>query len=65
AGAWDVFPMLSTGSAGLGVGADGKLHVRDSFVLRDVVENYKHAPAPRVELTAAERNDLLAYLMTL
>jgi len=65
AGAWDVFPMLSTGAAGLSVGTDGKLHVRTSFVLRDIVENYNHAPAPRSELTARERNDLLAYLMTL
>jgi DNA-binding beta-propeller fold protein YncE len=65
AGAWDVFPMLSTGAAGLRAEADGKLHVSNRFVLRDVVENYKHAPAPRVELTPRERNDLLAYLMTL
>jgi DNA-binding beta-propeller fold protein YncE len=64
-GAWDVFPMLSTGAAGLKAGADGKLHVSNRFVLRDVVENYKHAPAPRMELTASERDDLLAYLMTL
>ena len=64
-GAWDIFPMLSTGAAGLKAGADGKLHVSNRFVLRDVLENYSHAPAPRVELTASERDDLLAYLMTL
>jgi DNA-binding beta-propeller fold protein YncE len=64
-GAWDVFPMLSTGAAGLKASADGKLHVSNRFVLRDVVENYNHSPAPRVELTASERDDLLAYLMTL
>ena len=64
-GAWDVFPMLSTGAAGLQAGADGKLHVSNRFVLRDVVENYNHSPAPRVELTPSERDDLLAYLMTL
>jgi len=64
-GAWDVFPMLSTGAAGLRADANGKLHVSQRFVLRDVLENYKHAPAPRVELTAAERDDLLAYLLTL
>jgi DNA-binding beta-propeller fold protein YncE len=64
-GAWDIFPMLSTGAAGLKAGADGKLHVSNRFVLRDVVENYSHSPAPRVELTASERDDLLAYLMTL
>ncbi len=64
-GAWDVFPMLSTGAAGLKASADGKLHVSNRFVLRDVVENYSHSPAPRVELTASERDDLLAYLMTL
>jgi DNA-binding beta-propeller fold protein YncE len=65
AGAWDVFPMLSTGAGGLAIGDDGKLHVRNRFVLRDVLENYNHVPAPRVELTSRERNDLLAYLLTL
>jgi DNA-binding beta-propeller fold protein YncE len=64
-GAWDVFPMLSTGAAGLRADADGKLHVSQRFVLRDVLENYNHSPAPRVELTAGERDDLLAYLLTL
>jgi DNA-binding beta-propeller fold protein YncE len=64
-GAWDVFPMLSTGAAGLRADEHGKLHVTNRFVLREVVENYKHAPAPRVELTPQERDDLLAYLMTL
>jgi hypothetical protein len=64
-GAWDVFPMLSTGAAGLRADADGKLHVSQRFVLRDVLENYNHSPAPRVELTASERDDLLAYLLTL
>ncbi len=64
-GAWDVFPMLSTGAAGLRADAVGKLHVSNRFVLRDVLENYRHSPAPSVELTASERDDLLAYLMTL
>jgi DNA-binding beta-propeller fold protein YncE len=64
-GAWDVFPMLSTGAAGLRADADGKLHVTNRFVLREVLENYNHSPAPRVELTPQERDDLLAYLMTL
>ncbi len=64
-GAWDVFPMLSTGAAGLGVDGDGKLHVSNRFVLREVLENYSHSPAPRVELTPQERDDLLAYLLTL
>jgi mono/diheme cytochrome c family protein len=64
-GAWDIFPMLSTGAAGLEVGGRGKLQVRNRFVLRDVLENYNHSPAPRVDLTPQERDDLLAYLMTL
>jgi DNA-binding beta-propeller fold protein YncE len=64
-GAWDIFPMLSTGAAGLAADAHGKLHVSNRFVLRDVLENYNHAPAPRVDLTPQERDDLLAYLMTL
>jgi DNA-binding beta-propeller fold protein YncE len=64
-GAWDVFPMLSTGAAGLHADSNGKLHVSQRFVLRDVLENYNHSPAPRVELSASERDDLLAYLMTL
>lgn len=64
-GAWDIFPMLNTGAAGLRADADGKLHVSSRFVLRDVLENYSHSPAPRVELTPSERDDLLAYLLTL
>ncbi len=64
-GAWDVFPMLSTGAAGLRADAVGKLHVSNRFVLREVLENYSHSPAPRVGLTPSERDDLLAYLLTL
>jgi len=64
-GAWDIFPMLSTGAAGLRADAVGKLHVSNRFVLREVLENYNHSPAPRVELTPSERDDLLAYLLTL
>jgi DNA-binding beta-propeller fold protein YncE len=64
-GAWDIFPMLSTGAAGLSADARGKLHVSNRFALRDVLENYNHSPSPRVELSPGERDDLLAYLMTL
>jgi hypothetical protein len=63
-GAWDAFPMLTTGAGGLGVDADEQLFVRERFVLRDVLERDTqglHGPA----LSETERDDLLAYLLSL
>ncbi|MHB8878354.1 MAG: MtsA protein, partial [Myxococcaceae bacterium] len=62
---WDVFPMLSSGAAGLEV-RDGALAPTDRFPLRVVVERYGGPQHGRAgELSAAERDDLLAYLMSL
>lgn len=64
-GSWDVFPMLTTGLAGLSVAADGRVVVTDRFPLRAAVEQYapKHGRADL--LTAEERNDLLAWVLSL
>ena len=65
AGAWDVFPMLTTGLAGLAVTADGRVVVNARFPLRVAVEKWapKHGRADL--LTDQERTDLLAYVMSL
>jgi len=65
-GAWDIFPMLSSGSAGLKVVDGDRLEVGARFALRDVVETHggpRHGGS--AALTAQERNDLLAYLLSL
>jgi hypothetical protein len=64
-GSWDVFPMLTTGLAGLTVSADGSVVVNDRFPLRAAVEGYapKHGRADL--LSAEERNDLLAWVLSL
>lgn len=65
-GSWDVWPMLGTGSAGFAVREDGTLEVNTRFPLREVVEKYsgpKHGNA--AALTPEERNDLIAYLLSL
>ena len=64
-GSWDVFPMLTTGLAGLGVRDDGAVRVDAPFALRVAVEKWapKHGRADL--LTPQERDDLLAYVMSL
>lgn len=64
-GAWDVFPMLTTGLAGLSVALDGSVVVDERFALRKAVEAWapKHGRADL--LTAEERNDLLAFVLSL
>jgi hypothetical protein len=64
-GAWDVFPMLTTGLAGLEVREDGSVVVRDRFPLRVAVERWAPSHGRADQLSAAERNDLLAWLMSL
>lgn len=64
-GAWDVFPMLTTGLAGLKVADDGSVVVNDRFPLRAAVEQWapKHGRAD--QLSEQERNDLLAWVLSL
>jgi cytochrome c peroxidase len=64
-GSWDVFPMLTTGLAGLEVTSDERVIVNSRFPLRVAVEQWapKHGRADL--LSAQERNDLLAYVMSL
>jgi cytochrome c peroxidase len=64
-GAWDVFPFFTSGSAGFRVEGDAQLAVEAPFALRVAVE--RHAPTHgRADLLSSdEKNDLLAYLMTL
>ena len=64
-GSWDVFPMLTTGLAGLGVSDDGRVSVDQRFALRRAVEGWagKHGHADA--LSEQEKNDLLAYVMSL
>lgn len=65
AGSWDVFPMLTTGLAGLKVNDDGRVGVDDRFPLRRAIEGWpgKHGHAD--QLSAQEKNDLLAYVLSL
>ena len=64
-GAWDVFPMLTTGLAGFAV-EDGRAVVTDRVPLRTMIE--RHCAPPHgnaASLDAQEKADLLAYLLTL
>jgi len=65
AGAWDVFPMLTTGLAGLEVTADERVVVNARFPMRVAVKQWapKHGRADL--LTEQELNDVLAYVMSL
>ncbi len=65
-GSWDVFPMLTSGAAGLDVRPDGSVGVTTRFPLRAVIEMYGKPPhGNAAALTSDERNDLLAYLLSL
>lgn len=63
-GAWDIWPMLTSGSAGYEVEGD-RLVVGTRFPLRAVIESAgpKHGQAQ--SLTPQEKDDLLAFLLTL
>jgi hypothetical protein len=64
-GIWDLFPLLTTGTAGFGV-KDQKLFVETRFPLRAVLDHRGPVPHGLVgELSPKEENDLLAFLMTL
>jgi hypothetical protein len=58
-GAWDEFPLLASGAAGLEVAADGTVEPRHPFALRRALELHG------VQLGAQEMNDVLAFLLTL
>jgi hypothetical protein len=64
-GAWDVFPMLTTGLAGLAVQGDGGVVVDDRFPLRAAVERWAPTHGRADLLTPAERDDLLAFVLSL
>ncbi len=65
-GAWDIFPMLTSGAAGLDVRRDGSVGVATRFPLRAVIEMYGKPPhGNAAALTLDERNHLLAYLLSL
>ena len=64
-GTWDVWPQLTSGLAGLEV-RDNGMTPNERFALRKVVDDYGKPPHGNAAgLTADERNDLLAYLLTL
>ncbi|HEX8698465.1 MAG TPA: MtsA protein, partial [Myxococcaceae bacterium] len=63
-GAWDVWPMLTSAAAGYEVKGD-RLVVGTRFPLRTVVETAGPAHGNAQALTPQERDDLLAFLLTL
>ncbi|HZH04878.1 MAG TPA: MtsA protein, partial [Myxococcaceae bacterium] len=65
-GAWDVFPMLTSGAAGFGVEGNARLKVSSRFPLREVLERYSGPAHGNAQaLSPDQRNDLLAYVMSL
>ena len=64
-GSWDVFPMLTTGLAGLEVRADGSVGVATRFPLRVAVERWAPTHGRADLLTPQERDDLLAFIVSL
>lgn len=65
-GAWDIFPLLGTGAAGLKARSDETLAVTTRFPLRTVVEMFGKPPhGNSAALNQQERDDLLAYLLSL
>ncbi len=64
-GSWDVFPMLTTGLAGLEVKPDGRVRVETRFPLRAAVERWAPGHGRADLLTPEERDDLLAFVMSL
>jgi sugar lactone lactonase YvrE len=64
-GAWDIFPMLTTGAAGFGLEGE-ELTISNRFALREVVEKYSGPAHGHADLLGPrDRDDLLAYLLTL
>ncbi|RKH64883.1 MtsA protein, partial [Corallococcus aberystwythensis] len=63
-GTWDVWPLLTSATAGYAVQED-RLVVGSRFPLRTLLETPGLEHGGAQELTAGERDDLLAYLLTL
>jgi hypothetical protein len=63
-GAWDIWPMLTSGAAGYEVKGD-RLVVGTRFALRAVLETAGPEHGNAQALTPQERDDLLAFLLTL
>jgi DNA-binding beta-propeller fold protein YncE len=64
-GAWDVFPMLTTGLAGFRE-ENGRAVPSDRVPLRAMIDRYSAPPhGNAAALEAQEKADLLAYLLTL
>lgn len=63
-GAWDVWPMLTSATAGYEVKGE-RLVVGTRFPLRAVIESAGPAHGNAQALTPRERDDLLAFLLTL
>lgn len=64
-GSWDVFPMLTTGLAGMTALDDGRVRVDDRFPLRAAVTKWAPTHGHTERLTPEEIDDLLAYVMSL
>jgi cytochrome c peroxidase len=64
-GSWDVFPMMTTGLAGLEVRRDGSVGVASRFPLRVAVEQWAPTHGRADLLSPEERNDLLAFVLSL
>lgn len=64
-GAWDIFPMLGTGAAGFAVSADDQLVVETRVPARLAIERYGAKHGNAAQLTPEERDDLLAYVLSL
>ena len=65
-GAWDEFPLFASGAAGFAVAADGTVEAAHRFPLRRVVEHPgREQHGGLSKLDEQERDDLLAYLLTL
>lgn len=65
-GAWDQFPFLASGAGGLIVAPDGTLHTTGRFALGDVFTikgTERHGLMNA--LTDQQKNDVLAFIMTL
>jgi len=63
-GTWDVFPLLTSGTAGF-VPTEGVLEVGTDFPHRQVLEKAGEVHGKVTRLSREQRDDLLAYLLSL